>query len=254
MILLVAGTSDARQLAIEMKKEDLTFIATVVTESGASKLRNEGINVRVGRLTKEQFVSFIKEKKITIVVDASHPYAQLASLHAMEAAKETNIPYVRYERQSVDRIDDERITYVEGYKEAAEVAKNRGGVILLTVGSKSLPIFTEILLPEDNITLYVRLLPNVENMSLCNKLQIPQKNIIAIQGPFSKAFNLALFKEYQISLHITKESGKEGSFLEKLSAATQLGIETVIINRPKLNYEIVFSTICSTVAYIKGRN
>ena len=40
---------------------------------------------------------------------------------------------------------------------------------------------------------------------------------------------------------ITKESGKVGSVDEKLEAALELGIETIMIARPKFNYENVHS-------------
>ena len=89
---------------------------------------------------------------------------------------------------------------------------------MLTTGSKTLEIFTKYLL-RDEIRLICRMLPNIGNMEKCNQLGIKQKDIIAIQGPFSESLNKSLYEQYQVTLMITKESGKVGSVDEKMTAA-----------------------------------
>ena len=44
--------------------------------------------------------SIIFEKGFRAVVDASHPFAEEASKNALKGAKEANVPYIRYERES----------------------------------------------------------------------------------------------------------------------------------------------------------
>ena len=55
-----------------------------------------------------------------------------------------------------------------------------------------------------------------------------------MQGTFSKNFNKALMDEYDISVIITKESGKTGGTASKIAAALDLGIQVVIVVRPKV--------------------
>ena len=86
------------------------------------------------------------------------------------------------------------------------------------------------------------MLPRIDNMEKCAELGIEQKNIVAIQGPFSKELNKALYKQYGVTLMITKESGKVGSVDEKLEAALECGIETIMIARPNVNYQNVHSS------------
>ena len=107
---------------------------------------------------------------------------------------------------------------------------------MLTTGSKTLEIFAKELVGLENTRLIARMLPRIDNMEKCAELGIEQKNIVAIQGPFSKELNKALYRQYGVTLMITKESGKVGSVDEKLEAALECGIETIMIARPNVNY------------------
>jgi precorrin-6A/cobalt-precorrin-6A reductase len=72
---------------------------------------------------------------------------------------------------------------------------------------------------------------------------IPPWNIIALQGPFSKEFNIATFREFGIEVVVTKDGGKEAKTLEKVEACLETGIPIVIIQRPKLDYPVMYSSI-----------
>ncbi|MED1472191.1 precorrin-6A reductase [Bacillus salipaludis] len=246
MILVLAGTSDARALALEIMKDGYDLLATVVTDNAAHELGESGISVQTGRLTDDEMVSLIESKGIQAVVDASHPFAEEASKNAINAAKQAGVPYIRYERES-QTFQYEKMTVVESYDEAAEIAASKKGVVMLTTGSKTLQIFTEKLLGKPDIRLIARMLPRVDNMEKCEQLGLPQKNIVAIQGPFTKEFDQALYKQYGVTLMITKESGKVGSVDEKVEAAKDLGIEVIMIGRPKINYGTVYSNFSDVV-------
>ncbi|MCH7321939.1 precorrin-6A reductase [Solibacillus sp. MA9] len=236
MILFLAGTSDARQLAVELKQAGHELIATVVTDSAATSLQQKQISYRVGRLSQQEMSTMIEQENIQIIIDASHPYAEEASKTAMATAKQHGLPYIRYERPTQD-FADPLITKVETYEEAAAMATTHEGTIMLTTGSKTLATFTEKLLDKEKIRVVCRMLPNKENMEKCDNLGVKQRDIIAIQGPFSKELNTALYKQYETTLVITKESGKVGSVDEKMEAAIELGIPVILIKRPKIQYE-----------------
>ncbi|CRK83250.1 precorrin-6A reductase [Neobacillus massiliamazoniensis] len=246
MILVLAGTSDARALALEIKKDGFDPLATVVTENAATEYRETGIKVQTGRLTDEEMVRLIETKGIQAIVDASHPFAEEASKNAIHAAKTVGIPYIRYERES-QTFQYEKMRVVDSYEQAAEIAAAKKGVVMLTTGSKTLQIFTEKLLGDPEIRLIARMLPRVENMEKCEQLGLPQKNIVAIQGPFSKEFDQALYQQYGVTLMVTKESGKVGSVDEKVEAAKELGIEIILIARPKLNYGTAYANFIDVI-------
>ncbi len=250
MILLLAGTSDARELALELKKIGYKILCTVVTDNAAEELRREGISVQSGRLTNEDMVNVIQSKGINAVVDASHPFAEEASENAILAANKANVPYIRFERKS-QTFQYEKMEIVAGYKEAAELAAAKKGVVMLTTGSKTLQIFTERLLKDPGIRLIARMLPRADNMEKCSRLGLPQKSIVAIQGPFTKEFDLAIYKHYGVTLVVTKESGQVGSVDSKVEAAKELGIDIIMIGRPNINYGTVFTSFSDVAQELK---
>jgi precorrin-6A/cobalt-precorrin-6A reductase len=252
MILVLAGTSDARALALEIKKKGFSLLATVVTENAAGEFMETGITVRVGRLTDEEMVRLIETNGIQAIVDASHPFAEEASKNAMNAAKTVGVPYIRYERKS-QTFQYGKLQVVESYEQAAEMAAAKKGVVLLTTGSKTIQIFTEKLLGDPDIRLIARMLPRVDNMEKCEQLGLSQKNIIAMQGPFSKEFDQALYKQYGVTVMVTKESGKVGSVDEKVEAAKELGIEVIMIGRPKMNYGTVYDNFSDVIQEIHNK-
>jgi precorrin-6A/cobalt-precorrin-6A reductase len=253
MILCLAGTSDARALAVEMQEAGYSIITTVVTDNAAIELRRQGLQVHIGRLTKEKFVEFIANQHVKVVVDASHPFAEEASKNAIEAAEISGVPYIRYERES-QVFESSGLTIVDSYEAAAKLAAEKKGVVMLTTGSKTLQIFTKKLLDLPNTRILARMLPRKDNMEKCEELGIAQKDIIAIQGPFTKEFDMALYKQYGVTLMITKESGKVGSVDEKIAAAKELGIETIMIRRPTIEYGTKYSSFHEVLEHISTVN
>lgn len=250
MILFLAGTSDARELALRLKERSFPLIASVVTESAAESLKNEGIPVRIGRLNENQMLAYCKEQGILVIVDASHPYAEEAHKTAKKVAEQLTIPYIRYEREKL-HFNQDFITYVSSYEKAADLAAQRKGVVMLTTGSKTLDIFAKKLLPLEDVRVICRMLPRINNMQKCERLGFPQKNILAMQGPFSKELNIALFKQFGVTLMITKESGKVGAVDEKIEAAKELGIETIIIQRPNIEFGQVYESIEEVISVLE---
>ncbi|MEI7028232.1 precorrin-6A reductase [Paenibacillus sp. y28] len=240
-ILQLAGTSDARALALELKQAGWEPLCTVVTESAAHSLEEAGLNHQIGRMTAEQMAELVRSKGLKAIVDASHPFAEEASRNAIAAAEAAGVPYVRYERDSLSFEANPLVTFVDDYEQAAELAAGKGGVIMLTTGSKTLQIFTERLLGLPDTTLIARMLPRRDNMEKCEQLGVPQKHIVAMQGPFSAELNTALYRQYGVTLMITKESGQVGAVDEKVTTALALGIETIIIGRP----QVAYGTVCN---------
>ncbi|WP_342423751.1 precorrin-6A reductase [Paenibacillus sp. FSL E2-0178] len=236
MIFMLCGTSDARELALNLSRQGLPLQASVVTPSAAERLEAAAIRTRVGRLDKPAMISLLQEGSYRAVVDGSHPFALEAHANAMGAAAALGLPYFRYERQSLIYDSHPRLIVVHSYEEAARKARELKGSIMLTTGGKTLEVFAEALLGDPDIRLTVRLLPCLENMEKCLSLGIEQRNIIALQGPFSREMNEALYRQYDTQVMITKESGAEGSVDEKLHAALDMGLYVILIMRPELTF------------------
>ena len=103
--------------------------------------------------------------------------------------------------------------------------------ILLTTGAKELPAYAE--LPPER--LFPRVLPSLDSIAACEALGIPHRNIIAMQGPFSREMNAATIRQYEIRILVSKDGGGPGGFAEKAAAARETGAELIVIRRPEEN-------------------
>ncbi|KPC99217.1 Precorrin-6A reductase [Geobacillus sp. BCO2] len=186
MILMLAGTSDARELAVMIQQAGYSVTATVVTDHAAEQLRSSGIRAYVGRMDASQLAELAKAEGAKAIVDASHPFAEEASKNAMQAAAVAGLPYIRYERQA-SSLSFEKVTFVDSYEEAAELAAKKGGVVMLTTGSKTLDIFAAKLLNRPNVKVIARMLPRKDNLDKCERLGFSQEQIVMMQGRLPKS-------------------------------------------------------------------
>jgi precorrin-6x reductase len=53
-----------------------------------------------------------------------------------------------------------------------------------------------------------------------------------MQGPFSETLNRAMFEAADARILVTKDSGREGGFPEKVRAAKALGMKVAVLERP----------------------
>jgi cobalt-factor III methyltransferase len=84
------------------------------------------------------------------------------------------------------------------------------------------------------------------------ELGVPRNHIVAMQGPFSEAFNRALWHDQRIDCVVTKDSGEAGGFSAKLGAAAALGIPLLVIRRPQLAYPRVAADFDSVRAHLRS--
>lgn len=235
MILVLAGTLDGRQLAVDLAGEGHEVLLSVVSEYGGELARDSRLTVRVGPLDQFELVAFLKQTPIRMVVDASHPYAANASQNAMTACRDAGVPYIRYERPAVPLPEYERLYEVYDAAQAAKTAAKLGNIVFLTTGSRALSVFKgEPLLADKR--LIARVLPEPAVLKECLELGFSPRDIVAMQGPFSHALNVAMFEEFQAEVIVTKNSGQVGGSDTKISAAMALNLPLIVISRPKINY------------------
>ena len=223
-----------------------------------------GPTLLVGRRNQEELVSLLRQKGITLLIDATHPFAQEASRNARAAASITGIPYIRFERPATDFSTDfmmaggaSIIHPVADYDEAATKAVALGDVIFLAIGSKNLARFRQAVrqtVAEAAVRrqkrLIARVLPDPTVMKICLDLGFRPADIVAMQGPFSRELNRALLEHFHAEVLVTKESGPTGGTPEKIQAAQDLGIPVVLIQRPQLDYGLVVRDYAALFGHI----
>lgn len=238
MILILGGTSESRELASRLEKEKKEYFLSTATEYG-SQLARENVSVQEqilsGRMDQTMLKRLMLEKGVKLLVDVTHPFAEVVSQNAMQVCEETGIEYYRYERQDTQR--HEGVYYVDGIKQAVELAKKFGEKTFLTTGSKTLEEFIE----HWDVQHYViRVLPTSSVLQKCEELGFLARQIIAMQGPFSYGANREQYLSYPCQSVITKDSGMAGGVDDKIRAATDLNLPCIVINRPRIRYRNVF--------------
>lgn len=229
-ILIFAGTTEGRKLSECLSKADILHTVCVATEYGEIVLtENACAHVHRGRMDVEEMSAFISDGQFSAVVDATHPYAQVVTENIRNAMKGMDIPYIRLKRETDDSYDYDKIRSFECNEDCAEALLQINGNILLTTGSKELSVYCGYESLKDR--LYVRVLPGLESLSLCNENGIMGKHILALQGPFTVDVNEAMLRQYDISCLVTKKSGRAGGYIEKLEAAKRLDIPVYVVER-----------------------
>ncbi|KJS87906.1 MAG: hypothetical protein JM58_02735 [Peptococcaceae bacterium BICA1-8] len=249
MILLLGGTLESRQLAEVINAHNYSFIISTTSEYGGCLAKEVCENVNNLPLEQDALENFCMEKNIKIIIDATHPYAKNISDCAINISKNNNIKYLRYERQGlIDFNNNPYVHLVASYMEASLLASQLGNKILLTTGSRKLEIFHELIKTKE---VYARILPDINSLKKCLDLGLLPRNIIAMQGPFTKEFNKTLFIEKGIEVVITKNSGDIGGVDTKLEACSELKIPLIIIDKPSVEYPRVAYNFASVLHFIK---
>lgn len=237
MVLVLGGTSDSIKICDLINKRGFCnrYILSVTTEYGKKLAEGVAKKINLGKMSMEDMEDFIMKNKISFIIDATHPYAAEVSKNAIEAAKNTDTGYIRYERKSlIEDISYDGCIFADSIEEMCEKV-NRGSYnrILIGTGSKNLAKYRENI---NAAELFPRVLPTSEVILECENMGFNADNIIAMKGPFSKNMNKEMIKHYKIDLMLTKESGVEGGFLEKIDACEEMGIDVIVLKRQRMYY------------------
>ena len=225
-IVLFGGTTEGRTFSRELAALGAEVTVCVATEYGREEQgQAQGITVHAGLLDVEGMAAILHGA--ALCVDATHPYAVLATANIRAAAELAGVPYRRLSRR-LSPLPQGSVA-VENAEEAVRYLRDTGGNVLLTTGSKDLLTFSAL----GGARLYPRVLPMAESLTVCESARIPRHNIIAMQGPFSRELNLALIRQFSIRYLVTKDAGKTGGFEEKAAAAAEAGTVLVVLRPPE---------------------
>lgn len=244
-LMVMAGTSDARKMIKKLSLTGNYILATAISLNGGELAKQAGADkVLVGRFDSVKLAEIIRDNEIDVLIDATHPFASDATKNAIKAADIEKIRYIRFDRPTLDIPDNELIHKVNNFGEAVEeIVKLGDSRILHLAGVMTLHHLTGRIYPH---RIVARILPTTFSIEKCQEAGIPPQNIVAMQGTYSKEFNQALMKEYDIKVVVTKESGKSGGTPSKLQAALELGIHIVMVMRPEVS-ELKGKTIYNSV-------
>ena len=131
-VLVIAGTTESRQVIEKLLRANPKerILASVATELGKEMLLEYGIDIHVGRLDYDGFLTLFEENPCRKIIDASHPFARIVSETVKKAAQTAGILYERYERRNL-QYNYEGIVHVKDVQEAISLLNELEGNIFL---------------------------------------------------------------------------------------------------------------------------
>lgn len=237
MIHVITGTREGLEIIALLRKAGYPVTASAMTDYGGDPALQAGCSeVFIGLPSRDQVAAFFETKGLRAVIDAGHPFSGELSRIFAEACREKGAHYLRFVREEAEIPPHPLIHPVSSFEEAARKAGQLGDTVFLTTGSNNLDMF---LACEElhGKRVVVRVLPHHQVVKRCQDLGLSPRDIVAMQGPFPREVNRAIFKMYRASVVVTKESGKAGGTDTKIGAALSLGIPVVVIKRPLMQGE-----------------
>jgi precorrin-6A/cobalt-precorrin-6A reductase len=219
-ILILGGTTEARELAQDLHDGGVSVISTLAGRVSAPRLPPG--EVRIGGFGgPEKLAEWLAEQGIGAVVDATHPFAERISASATQAAATAGVPLLRLERPGWSPTDGDRWHWADDLAHASFLLQRlKAGRVFLTTGRQGLHAFAG-----DDAWFLIRCVEEPQT-------ELPRNHELLLdRGPFTLEGERTLLEAHAIDVVVTKDSG--GAHTEaKLHAARERGLPVVIVRRP----------------------
>ncbi|MCF5142527.1 cobalt-precorrin-6A reductase [Pseudomonas sp. PA-6-1D] len=216
-ILLLGGVTEALAIARTLGPEHIYSLAGVgrVPTDLTCQVRVGGYGGHAG------LAQFVRDEQISLILDATHPYAAQISQNAATAAKMCGIPCWALRRPAWQPQAGDDWREMGDWAELIEALKPFKRP-LFTLGREPLQHLDEI--PADQFWT-LRALDVYPGNERCE--------VIGARGPFLIEDERALFERRGIDVLISKNSGSAATE-PKLEVARELGVPVLVLKRPVL--------------------
>ena len=240
-ILLLGGTSEASALARALAGAGADAVFSYAGRTGAPIA--QPLPTRVGGFGGVAgLVDYLRAERITHLVDATHPFAAGMSRNAIDAAAETGVPLIAFERPPWRPGPGDDWRRVTGIDAAVAALPDTPARVFLAIGKQTLAPFAAK--PQHHYLL--RLVDPPEG-----PLPLPDAKAVIARGPFDEAADLALLADHRIGWIVAKNAGGAGAEA-KLIAARRLGLPVVMIDRPSLPDRRTAGTVGEVMEWLGG--
>ena len=216
-MLLLGGVTEALAIARTLGPQHIYSLA------GVGRVPTDlNCKVRVGGYGgAEGLAQFIRDERISLIIDATHPYAAQISQNAAQAAQLSDVPCWALRRPAWQPQPGDDWREVADWAELVEALKPFKRP-LFTLGREPLQHLDEI--PAEQFWT-LRALDVYPGNERCE--------VIGARGPFLIEEERALFQERRIDVLISKNSGSTATE-PKLEVARERGVPVLVLKRPML--------------------
>lgn len=222
-ILILGGTTEARQLG-RCLATDRRYDAAISLAGRTADPKPQPLPARIGGFGgAEGLAAFLREKGVSLLVDATHPFAARISHNAATAAASCGTPLLALRRPAWEPAAGDRWTCVASVAEAVTALGEEPRRVFLAIGRQEAFHFARA--PQHSYV--VRSVDPVTP-----PLALPDVTAILSSGPFFETDELNLLTERRIDVIVAKNSGGTATY-GKIAAARELGLEVVMVERRK---------------------
>lgn len=241
-VLVLGGTTEARQLAALLAERPESYAVRYSLAGVTSAPRVPDVEVRVGGFGGVAgLTAYLRAERVDVVVDATHPYAARMSEHAAQACSQVGVPLVALRRPGWEEQDGDDWHRVPTLADAAHIAAYLGRRLFLTIGRQEVGEFAFL---HDTFCLVRSVDPPA--------VVPPYAEVVLARGPFRVEGELALLREHAIDVVVTKDSGGTAT-AAKLEAARRLGLPVVMVDRPDVSGVPTVDDPEAAVAWLEAR-
>jgi precorrin-6A/cobalt-precorrin-6A reductase len=223
-ILLLGGTGEAAFLAraIIERFGDAVRLTTSLAGRTARPMPLPG-DVRIGGFGGVAGLSaYLRDHRINLVIDATHPFADQISSHARFACAAASIDRLMVVRPMWQRHPLDRWIDVSDLAGAAAIVGKIGRRAWLTVGASELDAFAHV----TEVRFLVRLIH-----APTQPLPLRLHEVLIGRGPFSLLEEQHVLQRHAIDVLVCKASGG-GATEAKLIAAREASLPVIMVRRP----------------------
>ncbi len=241
-VLILGGTTEASALARKVAGD--ASLAPVLSFAGrTANPQPQPIPTRTGGFGGiDGLVRFLRQDDIAAVVDATHPYADQMSAHAVAACHETGVPLASLVRTPWQRRADDRWEVVADTATAARALGNAPQRVFLSLGRQDLHVFAAA--PQHHYLARLIELPEQATMP-------PDMRLLQARGPFDRAAEQQLLRDERIDVVVSRNAGGAATYA-KIEAARALGLPVVMIARPHKPAGAVMADVDACLAWLHG--
>lgn len=239
-ILILGGTTEAAELARRLAPLPLRVITSLAGRTrDPARLHGE---VRSGGFGgAEGLARYIEAEGISIVVDATHPFATRISPNAAKAAELAGRPIIRLERPAWRKTEGDDWQDVATLEEAASAIPPNSRV-LLALGRQHIAGFAT----RPDVHFVVRMIDPPEA-----PLGLASYELV-LARPGNVGDETAFLHDRRITHIVCRNSGGSAAYA-KLEAARKLKIPAIMIARPPQNFANAVGDVEAVLDFIRTR-
>jgi len=241
MILLLGGTHEGREIAEILNALGHPYVLSVTTPLGYDLYHQIAKKCIINKFTIATLNAYIQSEGIHLIIDATHPHAEIIKSTARICARECNITYWRFERKQ-ELVPQSNASISQYASVSLAIASLKETVeqdqkILIT-GTKHIP---EFLANFDKSQCVFRIMPGEASMTICMENDVPIENIIAIKAPCSVEMNQCIFRDFNISYFVFKNSGRGSAFKSNVASINGTNVKGVVIEPKTITVDTRFN-------------